>query len=727
MNIFNTLARKIEQIAPPDSDVINMYSCGPTVYRYVHIGNLRTYLMADWIKRSLLHQGYGVRHVKNITDVGHMRQEMLEQSEDKVLTAALAEGKSPYELAEFYTQAFHDDEKLLNILPADHFPKATEHIQEMISIVSTLIESGHAYEAEGNVYFSADSFPNYGRLSGNTTGAYLEEGVRVQIDPLKRDTRDFTLWKSAEPGRLLKWDSPWGEGFPGWHIECSAMSTKYLGQTLDIHTGGVDNIFPHHEGEIAQSESAFGKTFAKTWVHGQHLLADGVKMAKSLANEYTLTDLKDRGFEPMAFRYLCLTTRYRNRMNFTFSGLRSAARGLERLKNRVREWQTLEHQEISLADERKWEASFWDRVNDDLDLPGALALTWAVARSSLPSGNKLRLIQEFDKMLGLGLGDVNSDWEVPNDVRITVNRRNSLRSSGDYINADEIRDGLISPGYVLEDTHTGTKIRPFSAIDNFRNQTKVISSSKEVLSLLDEDVDQADFSIGIVACNYLEDLKRCMNSVIAHSQDVAIEILVVDNGSTDGTSVWLEDKAKDDSRLRVITTDHVLGEAEARNILLKQSLGRYIVLLDTSVEAEGDFLSHIGIALLDQSIGVVGPWGLRTFDVQNFQEIDSGPSDAMQAYCFAIARESLREVGLMRESFRFYRNLDIEFSFQFLDQGYSILTLGLLPLTRHEHMVWTNMAQDVRDKLSADNFRRFHKKWGHRSDLVLEYSGTDHH
>jgi cysteinyl-tRNA synthetase len=257
LRLFNTPTRRLEDVVPVDGRV-RIYSCGPTVYRYVHLGNLRTYLMSDWLRRALEYQGCQVLHVKNITDVGHQRQELLERGEDKVIAAALAEGRTPQEIAESYTQAFLDDEAALNILPAHQFPRASEHISEMVRMVEELVAQGHAYVREGNVYFSVRTYADYGRLSGNTDPEQLEEAVRGEADPLKQDPRDFALWKAAEPGRELKWDSPWGEGFPGWHIECSAMSTKWLGERFEVHTGGVDNIFPHHEDERAQSEARGG-------------------------------------------------------------------------------------------------------------------------------------------------------------------------------------------------------------------------------------------------------------------------------------------------------------------------------------------------------------------------------------------------------------------------------------------------------------------------------------
>ena len=727
MRLYNTLSRKTEELQPLEPGVVRMYSCGPTVYRFAHLGNMRTYLMADWIRRALEIQGLRVIQVKNITDVGHMRQEVLEQGEDKMIASALAEGKTPQEIAEFYTQAFYRDEEKLGISPATHSPKATDHIQEMVQIVQQLQEKGYAYEVQGNVYFDVAKFPDYGKLSGNIQESLLE-GVRVEVDPLKRDQRDFTLWKAAEEGRVLQWPSPWGPGFPGWHVECSAMSTKYLGEQLDIHTGGVDNIFPHHEGEVAQSEGAFGKRFVQIWVHGQHLLADGVKMAKSAANDYTLENIEDMGFDPMAFRYLCLTAQYRTRLNFTFSALRAAQNGLQRLRNRVWEWSLDTSPDASAPEATPWRDAFWERVNGDLDMPGSLALTWGMTRSDLPAASKLGLLLEFDRVLGLGLDRVALDWSIPEDVSQAEKRRSTLRADRDYPAADEVRRQLNEAGFILEDATEATRTRPKSELEKQREELQRVSSSKEVGSLLDAG-DETEFSVGIVACNYLSDLQRCVRSLLPLGEKHSLEVVIVDNGSTDGTSSWLEEQALREPRLRVIHTDHVLGDAAAKNILLKQSRGTYFVLMDTSVEAHDDFLAPLSEVLADDSVGVVGPWGLRSEDMQHFNEVEEGDADAMQGYCFAFRRSLVPEVSLMRESFRFYRNLDLEYSFNFRDKGYRIVALGSLPLERHEHRVWTSLAEEEREKLSRDNFRRFLKRWGHRHELLLESShdsGHDH-
>ena len=329
LKLYNTLTRRVEPFVPIDPGIVKLYSCGPTVYRYIHIGNLRTFLMADWLRRTLAYHGLAVRHVKNITDVGHMRIEMLDRGEDKLIAQARKEGKTSAEIAAFYTAAFLEDERQLNILPAHVFPKATEHITEMIAITADLERKGLAYAAGGNVFFDVRRFPDYGKLSGNQLAGMIQ-GVRDMADANRRNPEDFPLWKLAEPGREMAWDSPWGRGFPGWHIECSAMAIKHLGQHFDIHTGGVDNLFPHHEDEIAQSEGYTGEQFVNYWLHAQHLLADGQKMAKSTGNAYTRADVVARGFESIALRYLFATVHYRSRLNFTFSALRAAQIALQR-------------------------------------------------------------------------------------------------------------------------------------------------------------------------------------------------------------------------------------------------------------------------------------------------------------------------------------------------------------------------------------------------------------
>ena len=725
LKLYNTLTKSLDSVQPVEPGRVGMYTCGPTVYRDAHIGNLRSYLMADWIRRALETQGVSVSHVKNITDVGHMRQEMLEQGEDKVIAAAIAEGKTPAEIAEFYSQRFFEDERKLNILPAHHFPKATDHIREMLDITERLVAKGYAYEVAGNVYFSVAAFPGYGKLSGNIHEAELLEAVRVEADPLKRDPRDFTLWKRAESGRELKWPSLWGDGFPGWHIECSAMSIKYLGEHFDIHTGGVDNIFPHHEGEIAQSEGFTGDSVVNTWVHGQHLLADGVKMAKSVGNSFISADIEGQGIDPLAFRYLCLTARYRTRLNFTFSSLKAAQRGLLRLRNRVWEWSLLPSDTpANGAVVEEWHGRFLERVNDDLDMPGALALTWEVVRSGLPPQLKLQILLQFDDILGLGLDRVTQAYRVPQNVRQRVNDRSAHRERREYEKADAIRSDLYSDGYVMEDGAAGTRVRPRSSWEKHQEVWQTISSSGEAASLVDE-ADTCDFTISVVACNYLDDVRRCVQSALASAGERRVEVVLLDNASTDGAGEWAEEASTADPRIRVIHADHILGEAAAKNVVLKQSRGKTIVLMDTSAEVNGDIFGPIDRILADESIGVAGPFGLRTDDMHHFHdgEGESGEMDAMQAYCFAFRRARLKDVGLMRESFRFYRNLDLDYSFHFKDKGYRIVADRDLPVVRHEHRVWSEMAEGQRDELSRKNYRRFLDKWGDRVDLLTSGSG----
>ncbi|MQF69321.1 cysteine--tRNA ligase [SAR202 cluster bacterium AD-804-J14_MRT_500m] len=719
LHIYNTLSKQVEEFKTLRPGHVSLYTCGPTVYRFAHIGNLRSYLMADWIRRTLMHQGLQVEHIKNITDVGHMRQEQLERGGDKVILAALSEGKSPQEIAQFYTDAFHKDESKLNIMSANHYPRATNFVPQMIDVVQQLIDRGFAYEAGDNIYFDVSKYAKYGQLSGNT-GIDLMDGVRMEVDPLKSDPRDFTLWKHAEPGRPMKWNSPWGEGFPGWHIECSAMSTHYLGAEQDIHTGGVDNIFPHHEDEIAQSEGAFGKQYVRYWVHGQHLLADGVKMAKSAGNEFILSDLETRGFDPLALRYLCLTVRYRHRLNFTFSALKGAQRALTRLQDRIWSWRN--NTSVDNASDEgllEWRIRFWDAVNDDLNMPRALAITWDMVHSSLSKAQRLSLLLEFDELLGLGLSNVPASYKLEDNVYTIITDRENYRRQALYDRSDQIRTNLIAEGYQVLDSFEGPIARPMTNFELQQEMWPSISSPREVDSLI-SDPSKVDYSIIISACNYLDDLKRCTDSILKFAGNADFELLVVDNGSTDGSAQWLEEFQRTNQAIRVIHCDHQLGDAQAKNIGLKQSRGRYVIMLDTSVEVTDAYLAHIKNCLEDPDIGVIGAWGIRSADLHHFHdEVQSGDVDAMQAYCFAFRRNLLEKVGLMRECFRFYRNLDLDYSFQFRNLGYRIIADGSIPIIRHEHRQWSALGDEERDQLSKKNFKHFFKRWGHRNDLLV--------
>ena len=721
LRIYNTLAKRVEVIRPATPGIIQMYTCGPTVYRDAHIGNLRTYLMADWVRRSLIHSGLQVRHIKNITDVGHMRQELLEAGGDKMIMAALAEGKTVQEIASMYAERFHRDEARLNIMEATVFPWASDHIPEMISIVETLMATGHAYEKGGNLYFDVPAFSGYGKLSRNV-GADLLEGVRSEVDPLKRDPRDFTLWKAAEPGRDLKWDSPWGPGFPGWHIECSAMARKYLGESFDIHTGGVDNVFPHHEDEIAQSEAAFGHQHVNYWVHAQHLLADGAKMAKSAGNVFLIEDLIERGFSPLSFRYLCMTILYRHRMNFTFTSLKAAEKALTNLRQRV--WLWSQEPEVPdagryAAETEEYRRRFWDTIETDLDLPGALALTWELVRSELPGRAKMDLLLEFDDMFGLDLDKAPAENAVAYEVTTALEVRGGHRERSDYVTADSLRGKLASDGYVVEDTPGGTRARPKTPLELRQEKWASVSSSREVESRLDQPAD-LDFTFILNAYGYPSDVKRCVEGMFRHSGAQEVEAIVIDNGSTDGTGEMLEEMRSQYPALRVVHCDHVIGDAASKNIGLKQSRGRNIVIIDGSAEITGNILDPIARKLEDESVGIFGPYGLSTSDMQHFHdEVEDGDADAMQAYCMAFRRETVNTVGLMRECFRFYRNLDIDYCFQFKDKGFRVVADSTLPLVRHEHRQWTELDDNQRDELSRKNFGRFLKRWGNRPDLLI--------
>ena len=444
-------------------------------------------------------------------------------------------------------------------------------------------------------------------------------------------------------------------------------------------------------------------------------------MAKSAGNSFLLSNIEGQAIDPLAFRYLCMTARYRSRVNFTFTALKAAQRALLRLYNLVWMWSSVPAPapvDGSVVEE--WSGRFLDRINDNLDLPRALALTWQLVRSDLPVNLKLKVLLQYDKVLGLGLDTVPERFSVPAEVAHLSEKRSRLRQEARYQEADALRARLDNEGYVVADTPSGTLVRPKTKWERRQEQWSSISSSSEVSSLVDE-TDTADFTVGIVACNYLEDVRRCVGSALRWLEGRQAEVLVVDNGSADGTSEWLEETAGTDSRVRVIHTDHVLGEGAAKTVVLRQSRGKIVVLLDTSVEVSGDIFGPIQSLLADETIGVAGPFGLRTPDLHHFHdgEGEAGDMDAMQAYCFAFKRRLLKDVGFMRESFRFYRNLDLDYSFHFKDRGYRVVADPTLPVRLHEHRVWTALAEGERDELSRKNYGRFLDKWGDRADLLV--------
>jgi cysteinyl-tRNA synthetase len=466
MRLYNSLTRQVEEVKPADGRTVKMYTCGPTVYRYAHVGNFRTFMLGDLIRRVLRFEGQDVLWVMNITDVGHMTDEVTDTGRDRMELAEADEGLSAWDIAEKYTDAFLEDADALNIERADAYPKATDHIPEMIELTERLIQAGHAYEVGGNVYFDVRSFSEYGRLSGNTLDA-LRAGHRQELetDPNKRHPADFALWKRAGAGRVMKWPSPWGEGFPGWHIECSAMSMKYLGDRFDVHTGGNDLKFPHHEDEIAQSEGATGHPVVGIWVHGGHLQMEGKKMSKSARNIQRVTDLRDEGIDPLAFRLLCFGTRYRSEMELQPEALEGANARLVHLRQRMAEWAGGDEGGTAGTPSpagQEFDRRFRDAVADDLDMPHALVvLNEAVGPRDLSGPEKYRLLASWDRVLGLDLERLALEaWQPTEGMLELVRKRDEARQARDFAEADRLRDELTAMGLEVMDTPEGTKIRP---------------------------------------------------------------------------------------------------------------------------------------------------------------------------------------------------------------------------------------------------------------------------
>jgi cysteinyl-tRNA synthetase len=456
IRLQNTLTRRTEPLVPLEPGRVGIYTCGSTVYKYAHIGNLRTYLFGDLLHRTLEYLGYEVRYVKNITDVGHMRDDQLDaiDGEDKIERAAETEGKSPMEIADFYTDAWLEDEALLNIVRADVMPRATEHIGEMVSLTERLLENGLAYEVDGTIYYDVSEFPGYGQLSGQKVEE-THAGHRVEVESDKRDPADFALWKRAGERRLMKWPSPWGDGFPGWHIECSAMSLKHLGERFDVHTGGIDLKFPHHEDEIAQSEGALGHPVVSIWMHGEFLTMDDAKMAKSAGNIIRVADLPDLGYEPLAFRYLALTAHYRSKLDFTGDAMHAAASGLARLRRAA----AGPDEAVDLLAEPMagYRMRFTDAVADDLGTPRGLAVAHEVgADASLTDAQRRALLLDFDRVLGLSLDrPAEIEAPLPAGAEALLDRRAAARAARDFAASDALRDELAALGVEVRDTPAG--------------------------------------------------------------------------------------------------------------------------------------------------------------------------------------------------------------------------------------------------------------------------------
>ncbi len=453
MKLWNTLTRRDEDFKPREDKLVKIYSCGPTVYAPAHIGNLRAFIFADILKRSLLFFGYRVKHIINITDVGHLVSDA-DTGEDKFVLAAKKTGQTAVDIAHQYEQAFMTDLKLLNILPADKFPRATATIKDQIKLIQILEKKSFTYQTSDGIYFDTSKFAGYGQLGGQAL-ADKEAGARVNVNPEKRHPQDFALWKFSpqDARREMEWPSPWGVGFPGWHIECSAMSRKFLGGNFDIHTGGIDLVPVHHENEIAQSEAAFDEPLARVWMHGEFLEVDGGKMAKSLGNVYTISDLVAKGFDPLAFRYLALGTHYRTPLNFTWESLAGAAIALKKIYVLLRDF---DKPKIGCAE---FEADFKAAIGDDLNTPKALGIMWKLLDADYPSSAKARSLLVFDLVLGLNFKKYcGKKITVSAAVKKLVAAREAKRLAKDWAGADELRAEIAKLGFAVEDMPDGPKI-----------------------------------------------------------------------------------------------------------------------------------------------------------------------------------------------------------------------------------------------------------------------------
>ncbi len=454
---YNTLTRKKEIFKPLKEKEVKIYSCGPTVYKDATIGNMRTNLFQDVLRRVLRYNGYTIKHAMNITDVGHLVSDG-DEGEDKMLKSAKEEKKTPKEIAEHYTKLFFQDLEALNIETPEIVCKATDHIKEMLEYVKKLIENGYAYETSTAIYFDISKLDQYPILS-NVNIEEQKAGARVEVDLEKRNPYDFALWIKAPENHLMKWDSPWGPSYPGWHIECSSMGQKYLGEQFDIHTGGIDLIPTHHENEIAQSKGKCGKIPANYWMHGEYLLIDGGKMSKSLGNVYLLKDIIEKGYDPLVYRLFSYSSHYKNKLNFTWEGIEAAAKSLERLKNG---YQTHLKGKEEIEDNviQEFEKRFHQAINDDLNMPLAMGVVWEVVRQEKKSAKFANLLAKFDTVLGLKMKEPLEKLkeELPKSILDLVEQRKQARNNKDWAKSDELRDVIQSKGYIVKDTKDGMEI-----------------------------------------------------------------------------------------------------------------------------------------------------------------------------------------------------------------------------------------------------------------------------
>ena len=455
LKLYNTLTRE-KEVFTPISETVRIYSCGPTVYSFAHIGNFRSYVFMDTLRRVLKYNGYKLKHVMNITDVGHLESDA-DEGEDKIAKAARKENKDPYEIAKYYTDVFLRDMKRLNIDEPEIICKATDHIQEMIKFVSDIVNNGYGYETSKGIYFDISKLDKYPVLSDRKVDEQIA-GARVEVDTEKRNPEDFALWIKAPEKHLMKWDSPWGLCYPGWHIECSAMSNKYLGEEFDIHTGGIDHIPTHHENEIAQNKGRCGKIPARFWMHCNFLQIDGGKMSKSLGNIYTIDDLKQKGIDPLAYKLFCFTSHYRNKLNFTFEGAISSNTSLIRLKEGYKKH--LEGKDIvdsKVIDD--FEEKFHIAINDDLNMPSAMSVVWDVVRFPKKSKDLANLLLKFDEVLGLKIDEeFGEEIEIPEEIQKLIEERKIARENKNFELSDKIRDIIREKGYIIKDAKEGIQI-----------------------------------------------------------------------------------------------------------------------------------------------------------------------------------------------------------------------------------------------------------------------------
>lgn len=454
LTLFNTLTKTKEAFTPLHDNTVGLYTCGPTVYNYAHIGNLRTFIFEDVLKRALLHEGFKVNHIMNITDVGHLTSDA-DEGEDKMQTTARKESKTAWDVAEFYTKAFQQDLKDLHVIPPTKFTKATDHIKEQIAWIEKLEAKGITYKTSDGIYYDTSRFETYGKLTGQNLKD-LKEGARVEKNPEKKNPTDFALWKFSpkDQQRDMEWDSPWGKGFPGWHLECSVMAQKYLGDTLDIHCGGIDLIPTHHTNEIAQAEAVTGKPFSRFWMHGEFIVVkDAEKMSKSASNFLTLQNLKSKGLDPLSYRYFTFSAHYRQKLTFTFEALEAAQKALTNLRGHIQMWDSPKQGCAEFEDR------FFKALDDDLNVPQALAVMWEMIKSENPSSAKRQSINVFDEILGLDLKNINKIL-IPEKIQTLADQRETARKEKRFDEADALRSKIQKKGFDIDDTPEGSIIKP---------------------------------------------------------------------------------------------------------------------------------------------------------------------------------------------------------------------------------------------------------------------------